>query len=66
MDYIEVDGVYFSGVGKAIIVLNYNGGEQNMFFVVSILLFESLEQTTHSLLLRRFVFLIVEASAKRE
>ena len=39
----------FSGAGKAVIVLNYNGGEQKMFFLVSTLLFESLEQTTHLL-----------------
>ena len=44
-----VDWVNFSGVGKAIIVLNYNGGEQNTFFLVSTLLFESLEQTAHLL-----------------
>ena len=49
MDYIGVDWVYFSGVGKAIIVLNYNGGEQNTFFLVSTLLFDNLEQTTHLL-----------------
>ena len=39
----------FSGAGKAIIVLNYNGGEQNTFSLVSTLLFESLEQTAHLL-----------------
>ena len=49
MDYIEVDWVNFSGAGKAIIVLNYNGGKQNMFFLVSTLLSQSLEQTTHIL-----------------
>ena len=47
MDYLAVDWVNFSGVGKAIIVLSYNGGEQKMFFLVSTLLFESLEQTAH-------------------